>query len=271
MILGYRKSDLDESGIKIPVTVTLPKKTSNILIAGKSGSGKSLSSRWYLWQMLYNHESLVFISDYKAGEEYEELEGSPAYASGADAIQMIDDFHSFFTEVRKKRLRLQNHYTLFVEEWFGLLTYAETQSKKLKSDLLAKIGELLAVSRGLNLGVILAVQRADASLFNSGSREQFQCVCSFGRTSAEQFRMLGFSGESEENPTSNYTSGQALVLIDGQEGVYSVQVPLITNTLEMCKDMRRCLDNQPDIHSLIRAAAEGRSTVQRRDVSGKGW
>ena len=70
MILGYDRNDWEQFQIKNPVEIVLPKKTSNILIAGKSGSGKSLSARWYLWQLLHNRESLVYIADYKAGEEY---------------------------------------------------------------------------------------------------------------------------------------------------------------------------------------------------------
>ena len=98
LILGYRMSDYQEYGLKVPVSITLAKQTSSILIAGKSGSGKSLSARWYLWQMLSSGESAVYISDYKAGEEYEMFEGLPAYASGSDAVQMILDFYDFFTE-----------------------------------------------------------------------------------------------------------------------------------------------------------------------------
>lgn len=209
--------------------------------------------------MLHTAESLCYIADYKSGEEYEAFEGSPSYASGEDALKMIDGFYGLFTESRKQRARLKRHYTLFIEEWFGLLTYAETQSKKLKTELMAKVGELLAVARGLNLGVILCVQRADASLFSSGTREQFQCVLSFGRCSAEQFRMLGFSGEMEENPTQGYRPGQALALIDGQEGALEITVPLIRNPGALCRGIRSCLDRQPDVPSLTRALARGRS------------
>jgi len=247
MILGYRMSDYQEYGLKVPVSIILAKQTSSILIAGKSGSGKSLSARWYLWQMLSSGESTVYISDYKAGEEYEPFEGLSAYASGSDAIQMIFDYYDFFTEIRSKRIRLEKHYTLFIEEYFGLLTYAETQSKKLKTEIMSKVGELLAVSRGLNMGIILCVQRADATNFASGSREQFQAVLSFGRCSAEQFRMLGFSGELEENPTGSYKAGQALALIDGQESVQEIIVPLIKNPDIMCRDLRFYLSHQPDL------------------------
>ena len=259
MILGMNLTDYQEYQIRIPVKITLPKKTSNVLIAGKSGSGKSLSALWYLWQLLDSGESRIYISDYKAGEEYENLENVPSYASGTDAVEVIRDFYQFFTEVRNGRIRLKHHYTLFIEEWSGLLAYAETQDKKLKAELMSKVGELLAVSRGLNMGVFLCVQRADASNFSSGSREQFQCILAFGRCSAEQFRMLGFSGEMEENPTGGYQSGQALALIDGQEEPKEIIVPWIRNSSEMREDIRRYLEQQTDLRALIEAVAEGKS------------
>ena len=259
MILGYLRQDFEECQLKVALPITMAKKTSNILIAGKSGSGKSLSSRWYLWDMLHSGESMVFISDYKGGEEYEAFEGSPSNASGQEAIEMINSFYDFFTEVRSHRVKLQHHYTLFIEEYFGVITYAETQSKKLKAEIMSKVGELLAVSRGLNMGVIICIQRADASNFSSGSRELFQCVISFGRCSAEQFRMLGFSSELSENPTASYKAGQALALIDGQEEIHELLVPLIKNPDELCQGIRISLDKQPDIHSLTQAVATGRS------------
>ena len=260
MRLGYLLSEYRQyGGLKVPVSIELSKKTSSVLLAGKSGSGKSVSGRWYIWQMLDNHESAVYIADYKGGEEYEAFEGSPAYASGADAIQMVMDFYEFFTSVRNCRIRLKQHYTLYIEEYFGLLTYAETQSKKLKTELMAKVGEMLAVSRGLNIGILCCVQRADASLFSNGSREQFQVVVAFGRTSREQFSMLGFSGELEENPTTGYKPGQALALIDGQDGVQELIVPWIKNADAMCRKIRADLDRQPDIPALAHAAAEGKS------------
>ena len=257
MKLGYLMEEYQNAGIKVPLNIQLEKKTSSVLIAGKSGSGKSLSARWYIGNLLTTGESAVYIADYKGGEEYESFEGSSSYASGSDAVTMIQDFYDFFVFVRQNKVKLETHYTLFVEEWFGLLTYAETQSKKLKADLQAKIGELLAVSRGLNMGVFICVQRADAHLFDSGSREQFQCVLSFGRCSAEQFRMLGFSGELEENPTSGYKPGQALVLIDGQESVQEIIVPQISNPAVLEREIRDQLDRQPGLAALISGTAEG--------------
>ena len=47
MVLGYDTQSWQNFRVKVPVTIILPKKNSNILIAGKSGSGKSLSARYY--------------------------------------------------------------------------------------------------------------------------------------------------------------------------------------------------------------------------------
>lgn len=258
MIIGYDAELWQKYHVRMPVCITLPKKTSNILVAGKSGSGKSLSARWYLYQMLHDRESRVYIADYKAGEEYEALEGSLSYASGEDAFQMVRDFYGLFQEIRRKRIRPSQHYTLFIEEWFGLLTYAEGRDKKLKAELMSMVGEILAVGRGLNFGVMLCVQRADSQHFSAGTRDQFQVVICFGRCSAEQFRMLGFSSELEENPTGRYQAGQALALIDGQDAVREILVPWIKNEEVMCRKIRNMLDKQPDLPSLLRAVAERR-------------
>lgn len=265
MIIGYRLDDYVEYGLKVPVRVELAYKTSSLLVCGKSGSGKSLSVRYYCWNALKLGESRVYIADYKAGIEYEAFQGSKNYASGEEAIEMILNFYEFFQTVRKHRIRLKYHVMLVIEEWYGLLTYAETQSKKLKTELMAKIGEMLSVSRGLNIGIMLCIQRIDSSNFSSGSREQFQGMISFGRCSAEQFRMLGFNGELEENPTSNFKAGQALALIDGQDGVQEIIVPWIKNESEMCRGIKHYLDRQPDILSLIRTIAEGERTEQEKE------
>lgn len=250
MNFGYLLHEYQAMGLKLPQRVTLGTSIAHLLIAGKSGSGKSLSLRWYLYQLLKNQESTIYIADYKGGTEYEAFEGSPSYASGLRAFDMVEQFYQFFSFVRNNRIRLKQHYTLVVEEWLGLLTYAETQDKKLRASLMAKVGEILAVGRGLNIGLILCVQRADASLFSNGSREQFQAVIAFGRTSAEHFRMLGFSSELDTNPTGGYKPGQALCLIDGQGDPLEIIVPLISNPVNMNRSIRRCLDRQPTLTDL---------------------
>lgn len=263
MQVGFYKDVYEKYHIKVPVTICLERQTSNLLLAGKSGSGKSLTAILYIWNMLHTRESLCYIADYKGGFEYETFEGTSSYASGESAIDMILQFYDFFTEVRRNRIRLKQHITLVIEEWFGLLVFAEAKDKKLKAELMSKVAEMLSVARGLNLGIMLCIQRADSTNFASGSREQFQMVLSLGRCSSEQFRMLGFSGELEENPSTNYKAGQGLLLVDGQDGVQEIIVPYITNPDVLTKNIRYFLERQSDISSQIRAIVEDKSVGLR--------
>jgi len=256
MQIGYLRNDYRDNGLRIPYSISLPFKDSSILIVGKSGSGKSLSAKLYVYTMLVRRESAVYIADYKGGIEYEALQGSPSYASGEKTIDMIRNYYDFFVMVRNEHLRLEQHYTLFIEEWFGLLTYAETKSKQLKNELMAKVGEILAVGRGLNIGIMLCVQRADAALFTAGTREQFQVILAFGRSSQEQFRMLGFSGELEENPTTEYKAGEALCMADGQQEPVELIVPYVKNGDVLSNNIRKLMDLQKPLCELVQAANE---------------
>lgn len=58
----------------------------------------------------------------------------------------------------------------------------------------------------------------------------------------------------------NYKPGQALALVDGQDGVQENIVPRIQNPDTLCRGVRLSLDRQPGIPELTRAVAAGRRT-----------
>lgn len=250
MVLGYSLADWAEFHVKTPIVTDL-RKNPHCLITGKSGSGKSQSFLWYAFHILDNEESLLYLADFKAGKEYAPLKGSPSYACADDAVSMIYDYYDLYTVMRRRPNPDMPHITLAVEEWFGLLGYIESIDKKKKNDLMAKVGEILALGRGIGngIGIFLMVQRADSSNFSAGSREQFQNIVSFGRLSKEQ-RLMLFSGE-DLDLTRNYKTGQGISLIDGQDSAAEIIVPWVPEQDILLSRIRNYMDRQPPIQDLL--------------------
>ena len=142
----------------------------------------------------------MYLADFKAGKEYAPLKGCSAYSCADSAVSMIYNYYELYSEIRHHQNPEIGHVTLVIEEWFGLLSYIESIDKKQKNDLMAKVGEILALGRGIGngIGIFLLVQRADSSNFSAGSREQFQNLLCFGRLSREQ-RLMLFAGEDLNN------------------------------------------------------------------------
>lgn len=249
MILGYDLQTWEEYRIRSPITSALH-KCPHCLITGKSGSGKSQSFLWYAYHILEEGESLLYLSDFKSGREYGPLKGSPSYACGDGAVSMIYDYYDFYTEMRKDCPPHIPHTTLVIEEWFGLLAYMESMDKKKKADLMSKVGEILALGRGIGngIGIFLMVQRADSSNFSAGSREQFQNIVSFGRLSREQ-RLMLFAGE-EMDFSRNYRAGQGIALVDGQGDATEIIVPWVPEQDILLSRIRTRMDSQPWIKEL---------------------
>ena len=193
----------------------------------------------------------MYLADFKARKEYAPLKGCSSYSCADNAVSMIYDYYTFYSEMRQHQNPEIGHVTLVIEEWFGLLGYIESIDKKQKNDLMAKVGEILALGRGIGngIGIFLLVQRADSSNFSAGSREQFQNLLCFGRLSREQ-RLMLFAGEDLDN-TRNYKTGQGIALIDGQEGATEIIVPWIPEQDILLKRIRNYMDKQPSIQELL--------------------
>ena len=255
MLVGYYLEDWRAAGVKLPLRIFL-EITPSILLVGKSGSGKSLSTLWYIHNALSKCESSIYIADFKGGKEYVAFRDTDIYANGDKAIEMIRKFYEYYLLIRSGEKKLEQHMTIVVEEWFGLLAYLDLKDKAVKKELMLKIGEILALGRGLGIGCWLCVQRASAELFPQGSREQFQIILSYGRISKEQRTML-FAGE-DIDVSRNYSAGQGLVLIDGQQsGVQEIIVPYIRNQEVLCQRIREYLLTQKSLDVLCHDAAAG--------------
>lgn len=259
MEIGKDLQEFRDVGISLPIVINL-RKSPHLLLTGRSGSGKTQAGAYYMAKAMASAESYFFISDYKADCQYRHLQGSFNYSTDEEAVQIIEDYYSLFTAIRENHVYPDSttHYTLLVEEYFGLLNYVEIKcGKKAKADLMGKIAELLAVARSFQFGVWISVQRAAAELFASGARDNLQTIIALGRIGKETRSML-FSGEVLPEKT-NYSAGQGLVLTDGQCAVREIFVPYIQAQDKMMTQIRRVLDRQPTLTDLFAAVAKGQS------------
>lgn len=266
MVIGYELTEWEGYKHKIKVETQLQKRP-HVLLTGKSGSGKSQSFLWYAYQILKEQESLIFLADFKQGQEYKNLVGSPSYACVDDAVTMIQEFYKLYTLMRKSSSpHSVPHVTLAIEEWFGLLGYIESQDKKMKADLMSKVGEMLALGRGIGngIGIFLMVQRADSSNFSAGSREQFQNIVSYGRLSKEQKGMLFTDCEIFNEEIRNYKPGQGVALIDGQGDAVEIIVPWIPEQDRLLQKIRGYMDAQPSIRQLIQQLESSEGVAEQK-------
>lgn len=221
----------------------------HLLLTGSSGSGKSYALLYLIGMLIKDGIRDVTLCDYKNSEEFRFLNGYPQYYPGDNAYQGIKAYYDEFQKARQ-RGSVNGYHVLAVDEYPSMLNYLQMIDKRDKSklafELQSMISEMLMLGRGLGYGVWITTQRADASLFANGSRDNFQVICALGRLSKEQRQML-FSGE--DVPDTIFGKGEGLLLADGKELV-EIKIPRFM-CAEVWKSMVRqeflSLDEKKDI------------------------
>jgi len=141
-----------------------------LLIVGPSGSGKTIFATTILGKLaLHLPNSIIYLIDPK-GIDFRPFEKCLHYYAIDNAIQGIENFFNLF-EARLHNTSLsKQHAILFVDELSSLIM---SQPRKEADILKTKIARILNISRALNISVIVALQRADAVLFENGARDNF--------------------------------------------------------------------------------------------------
>lgn len=232
MIWGYK---VDNRGFS-PVPLNLDIKSHcHALITGASGSGKSYALLFLLGKLLQDSpQAIITFCDFKNSEDFEFLKGYPHYYSGNDCYDGIMKYYESFSNARMQG-RNKIRHLLIVDEYPAMINYLSTKDKQDKTkkagDILSSVAEILMLGRGIGYGIWIVTQRADASLFANGARDNFMIVLGLGRMSREQKGMI-FAGE--EVPDKIYRQGEGCILADGQP-LYEVAFPKIQNIVDWKK------------------------------------
>ena len=249
MKYGYLLRQWAEEGVPIPIILDF-KTHMHMLLTGSSGSGKSYALIYLLGSLVKDGITNIDFCDFKNSEDFKFLSAYGRYYYGDSVYDGIMSYYSDFVNARQNGI-MNGYHLLIVDEYPAFISYLSTRDKlektKLAAEVQSAIAEILMLGRGIGFGVWITTQRADATLFANGSRDNFMVICALGRLSKEQRQML-FS--SEEIPTDTiYDKGEGLLLADGKELV-EVKFPLIADIDEWKAHIRQSLislDEQIDV------------------------
>lgn len=195
------------------------------LITAPSGSGKSVL-------MLYILNSLIeilgadsiWIADFKSSGSYKGIVSH--YAEGSD---VTDFFNAYYDHYLRVKDGLRDNCVFIFEEQAGFLNWLNAQDKKQAQEMKDKISVLMMTGRSLkggSCGLITILQRADASNFSNGARENYMVKVLLGTPSAESKTMLGFYKDDIPEDFKGGI-GKGLIMTSDNSRIRSFQVPFL--------------------------------------------
>ncbi len=193
-------------------------KVPHLIIVAPSGSGKTYLLLYILKQLAQKNVQLV-LADFK-GVDFIEFDGCRGYykhTAVADALNLV------FEELQSRMADPQPEYQpiyFCVDEWAGFLAL---YPKKEQEDFKQKMSAILMLGRGVQVFVIMALQRADAAYITG--RDNFGNCIGLGHLSKESVRMLFVD---DANLVQVQPRGRGYLRIDGKP-LTEIVVPRITD------------------------------------------
>ena len=174
------------AGGRTPAPLSLSVRSHcHALITGSSGSGKSYALMYLLGCLLQDvPETDVYFCDFKNSEDFAFLKGYSHYYSGNDCYEGVMAYYESFCNARTAGKTARRHILIF-DEYPAFISYLSTKDKQDKTkragDILGAVAEILMLGRGISYGIWIVTQRADATLFANGARDNFMVVLGLGR------------------------------------------------------------------------------------------
>lgn len=217
--VGAEQSALSQHLI-IPAKIDFS-KVPHLLIVAPSGSGKTYLLTYILKQL--SQKPIRFIlADFK-GVDFIEMDGCKGYykhTAVADALNLV--FEELQDRMAHPRQDFQPIY-FCVDEWAGFLSL---YPKKEQEDFKQKMASILMLGRGVQVFMIMALQRGDASYITG--RDNFGNCIGLGHLSKESVRMLFVDDADRIEPKPR---GKGYLRIDGKP-LMEILVPRIRNINE---------------------------------------
>lgn len=209
------------------------------LIVGPSGSGKTVFATSLLGKLsLHLNSPTVYLVDPK-GIDFRFCSNCRNYYPVDKAPEGLETFFDLF----EKRLHDPNSPTqpaiLFVDELSSMiLSLPKKDGEALKN----KMSRILNLSRALNISVITALQRADASFFDNGSRDNYNIRILMGNIANNKESVSMIASEYKDFITPCPT-GIGYMITDN--GIKKIRSILPRNTKKLHEVIREAVNRRP--------------------------
>jgi hypothetical protein len=194
-----------------------PTKVPHALIAGTSGSGKSVTQRNILVHALQSDQWLLFLIDPKRVELSMYKDGKNVVVYAVDDEQMLDALEQAAAQMAARYQMMEaagaNHYRTLPDPPAGLLIVVDEATSLLKETgdrevdagkkrCKALVGKIAREGRAAGVHLILATQRPDADVLGGDTRSTIEGRIAMGRMgSTASLMVLG-------NDLATLTPGQ---------------------------------------------------------------
>lgn len=207
----------------------------NYLVVGGTGSGKTTMTKILLCNLIFRYSDIkLYILDYK-NEDFLFLKDYKRYYGYKEVEKGIDEVYEEF----QKRLSSENAdktpIVLFIDEYASFLSGLGKRANEYQS----KIAEMLFMGRVYRIVPIIAMQRADSTYFNNGSRDQFKRIIALGNLSKEQKAML--FNDFKDNMNDINKIGEGYVYEDGN--VYLTRIKAQKVNADEERIINNCIRN----------------------------
>lgn len=176
-------------GVNKPIS-WLPDKSCHMLIVGASGSGKTYCTLQICGNIaLMDNHAKLFVGNYKGDTDLKFLKDRNCqdYFEFDHCARAIDKVYQRLLDRQSGKDESRNLIVLMFDEYVSFLLASE---KKTAEQYKSKMAILLMLGRSFRINIIIAIQRADASNFVNGARDNFGIVCGLGNLSPESAHML---------------------------------------------------------------------------------
>ncbi|HJB20313.1 MAG TPA: DUF87 domain-containing protein [Candidatus Fournierella merdavium] len=177
------------------------------LIAGRTGSGKSYAARSWIYNFLQAYpDAKLTLLDFKG--EFGFSEGKRYYTMDR-CFEGLEMFLKEMVDRQAVRTIPKTPWLLYIDELAALVTYLD----KKNADLFrSRLSTIYMLSRSQNMFTLAGVQRADASTWTAGARDNLGLVMLLGELSKETCDM--FSLDKSKLGACPYP-GMGHVLVNG--------------------------------------------------------